>query len=595
MNPIKDDTKNHSADDLEKKAGVKMATDVLQSLSKAIKALKLYPDNSPVKQKFISDLTTKFTHFLDEYGDLILTVKQFELLYLGEMVYSQQVKEDSIAFKLFGDGIREVAFTENLDEQELLDFIDVIQSNRGRNAEDDDIVTLMWARDFKNIRYVVIEEGGEAEGGQEIKHLSGNTSGSVGNRSGSVRSTDALMSAHKAESRQDLTQAGSVSQSAGIEFEIEQIYGKPVDEIFVLTPEEVDKVKQEMEREAKSDLILDMLDILFHILEIEEDANSYAEIMSYVEKSVKTMIMSGDYKHAIETLKRIQCISEKDKVVSSGHAETAMGVIDALGNDAFLQQLTQSLNESKSDNIDEIYTVLTMLNKKAIVPLTSMLSRLEQMKARRVVCDALAVIAKDDLESVLKRLQDDNWYTVRNIVYVLGRIGDPKVVSHLKRIKDHKEPRVRKELIHTLSEIKSDEAKNILVSYLNDSDNTVRLSALKRISSMEYRTAVPNMLQIISSENFDSKDSYEKKELFEALAILGTRDHLPFLRELLMKKSWIFGRTKADELRLLAAHTLRKMNIPGAMDIVREGASSSDKVIKKICENTLRDAAKGNV
>jgi len=236
-----------------------------------------------------------------------------------------------------------------------------------------------------------------------------------------------------------------------------------------------------------------------------------------------------------------------------------------------------------------------MLNKKSISPMTEMLSNLEQMKNRRVVCDALAVIARDNLEAVLKKLQDDNWYIVRNIVYVLGRIGDARVISHLKRIKDHREPKVRKEIIHTLSEIKSDEAKNMIVSYLNDSDNTVRVSALKRISFMELRKALPDILRIISSEEFDSKENYEKKELFEAIAILGSKDQLPYLKDLLMKKSWIFGRTKADELRLLSVHALRKMNIPGAIDIVREGALSPDKVIRKICEDALKEAEKGNI
>ncbi|HLG30263.1 MAG TPA: HEAT repeat domain-containing protein, partial [Candidatus Brocadiales bacterium] len=244
---------------------------------------------------------------------------------------------------------------------------------------------------------------------------------------------------------------------------------------------------------------------------------------------------------------------------------------------------------------DEIYTILTMLNKKSISPLTNMLSNLEQMKNRRVVCDALVVIAKDDLESVLKKLQDENWYIVRNIVYVLGRIGDARVISHLKRIKDHREPKVRKEIIHTLYEINSYEARNMLVSYLNDSDNTVRVSALKRISSLEHRKAVPDILRIISSEEFDSKDNYEKKELFESLAVLGSKDQLPYLKELLMKKSWIFGRTKADELRLLSVHALLKINIPEATDIIRDGALSSDKVIRKICEDALREADKGNI
>lgn len=588
MTPIKDDTKSHPSDELENKVAVKMAADVLQSLSKAIKALKLYPDNSPVRQKFISDLTGKFTNFLQENGDLTLTVKPFDLLYQGEVVYSQQVKEESLAFKFFGDGIRELAFSENLDQQEILDFIDVIHGNRERDEEDDDIVTLMWEKEFKNIRYVVMEEGGETDGGDETKHPSGN-------QSGSTRSTDALRNAHKAESTQGQMYSESLLQSAGVEHEIEQIYGKPFSEIFVLTPEEIEKIKEEIERESKSNLLFEMLDILFHILEMEEDTDSYVEIMTYIETSVKTMIMSGDYKHAIEYLNKIKTIAESEKEISPKHAETAHGVIDALGEEAFLQQLTQSLNASKDDNIDAIFKILTMLNNKSILPMANMLSTLEQMKNRHVVCDALAVIAKDDIDSVLNKLQDENWYIVRNIVYVLGRIGDARVVSHIKRIKDHREPRVRKEIIQTLSEINSDEAKNILVSYLNDSDNTLRVSALKRITSMEHRKAVPEILRIISSDGFDSKELYEKKELFYSLAILGAESQLPYLKELLMQKSRLFGRAKVDEMRLLSAQALRKVNVPGAMDILSEGASSSDKVIKKICEDALRYAGKGNI
>ena len=101
--------------------------------------------------------------------------------------------------------------------------------------------------------------------------------------------------------------------------------------------EKAAKIKQEMERETKSDLILEMLDILFHILQIEEDTDSYSEIMTYIERAVKTMIVSGDYNHAIASLNRIKGIYENEKEISPKHAETAIGVIDALGDDEFLQ------------------------------------------------------------------------------------------------------------------------------------------------------------------------------------------------------------------------------------------------------------------
>src|SRR3990170_2016961 len=149
-------------DELDAKAGVKSATDVLQTLSKAIRTLKIYPDTSPLRQKFVTELTGKFNKFLDEYGNLILRVKQTEMFYQGEVVYSHPSKEENIAFRLFGDGIREIIFTKGLEEKEILDFIDAITRDCSKEGNDD-VVTLLWEKDFKNIRHIVVEEGKEGE------------------------------------------------------------------------------------------------------------------------------------------------------------------------------------------------------------------------------------------------------------------------------------------------------------------------------------------------------------------------------------------------------------------------------------------------
>ena len=170
---------------------------------------------------------------------------------------------------------------------------------------------MMWEKDFKNIRYVVIEDGGggeeEGEGGEGVgggRGRGGRESESEKEKqqpettaSAAVRSGEPLKNAHKAETGQNQAQAGTqtetILKSTAVESEIEQIYGKPFDEIFTLTTEEIEKIKQEMDREAKGDLVLELLDILFLILEVEESADSYSEMMTYIVKAVKTMIVSG--------------------------------------------------------------------------------------------------------------------------------------------------------------------------------------------------------------------------------------------------------------------------------------------------------------
>ena len=567
-------------DELDAKAGIKSATDVLQTLSKAIKTLKIYPDTSPLRQKFIAELTGKFSKFLDEYGDLILRIKQTEMSYQGEVVYSHPSKEENIAFRLFGDGIREIIFTEGLEEKEILDFIDAITRDCSREG-DDDVVTLLWEKDFKHISHIVVKE--EKEGEKEpVVIEQASTAG---------KSREALLNAYKSEAASE-QQGTTMLEPAGVELEIEHIYGKPFSEIFALTPEEIDRIQYEMEKEEGMDLISELLDILFHILQIEKEIESYTEIMKNIEKAIKSLALSGDYRRVIPILTTLKTLSKEENNFSRAHAQVIQTNIDALGEEEFLQQFALSINVSKTEDTDALFSFLSMLNKNAIAPMAAMIGALDQMKTRRMFCDALALLAKDNIEPLLRKIGDNNWFVVRNIVYILGKIGDPKSVPYLKKIKDHDEPRIRKEIVHTLTEIKSTEAKNLLISFLKDSNSAVRMMALKNLSTLNYRKAVPYLLDIISGDGFASKEVLEKKEFFDTLGILGTNEVLPFLKETLMKRSWLFGKSKIEEQRVYTVLALKRLSTPEAIAILREGSSSSDKVIQKICEDALQGIEK---
>lgn len=573
--------KDQEQEEQEKKEGVKLASEALQALSKVIKTLKIYPDTNPLRQRFISELVGKFTKFLDEHGDLTLKVKQSELLYQEEVVYTYPSKEENIAFKLYGDGIRELIFTEGLEEKEILGFIEVVTGGSTGEGEDDDTVTRLWEKDFRNIRYTVVEEGEKGEKPpvmpEQIKKAE--------------TSKEALLKAYRSETGGE-TQSKTLLESSGVEIELEHLYGKPFVEIFTLTPEEIEKIQHEMEMEEGMDLITELLDILFHILQIERELDSYSEIIKNIEKALKALILAGDYRRVTPILATLKTLSRKENNFSSSHAQEVQKAIDALGDKEFLNQIALAINVKKVDDIDALFSFLTMLNSNAIIPLAGMVGTLDQMKTRRLFCDALAILAKDNIEPLFQKLEDDNWYVVRNIVYVIGKIGNPKSIQHLKKIQNHPEQRVRKEIVHTLTEIKSEEAKEFLINFLADSDDGVRIMALKSIAALGYQKAVPAILDAISGDSFESKEVYEKKEFFDVLGRLGSREILPYLKELLMKRTRLFGKSKVEEHRVYAALALKRMWTPEAMEILREGRASSDKGIRRICEDTLQEMEK---
>jgi len=576
-----EDHKDQEEIEEEEKEALKLAAEVLQAVSRAIKTFKIYPDTSPLRQRFLSELIGKFNRFLGEYGDLILKVKQSEMLYRGEVVYTHPTREENIAFRLYGDGIREIIFTEGIEEKEILGFIEIVTGSTTGEDEDDDTVTRLWERDFKNIRYTVVADVEEGEAPPVLPDL---TKKGEGNRK-------ALIEAYRSEIDSE-RQGVTLLKSSDIEIELEHSYGKPFKEIFTLTPEEIEKIQHEMEMEEGMDLIAELLDILFHILQIEREPESYSEIIKNIERGVKSLVLAGNYRHVAPILTTLKTLSREENNFSPFHAQEVQKVIDALGDKEFLNRIAFEINAKKIDDIDALFSFLTMLNSNAIIPLAEMVGTLDQMKIRRLLCEALAVLAKDTLDPLFQKLGDDNWYIVRNIVYVLGKIGDPRSVQYLKKIRKHPEQRVRKEIVHTLKEINSDEARELLIDFLSDNDTDVRIMALKSIATLGYTKAVPAILKIISSDSFKFKDVHEKKEYFDVLGRLRSEETLPFLKELLMRRTPLIGKSRVEEYRVYAALALKRMDNPKALEILREGTRSSDRGIQRICKDTLEDIEK---
>jgi HEAT repeat protein len=62
------------------------------------------------------------------------------------------------------------------------------------------------------------------------------------------------------------------------------------------------------------------------------------------------------------------------------------------------------------------------------------------------------------LPAIRGKLDDPHWYFIRNLCQILGRIGDLSVVPDLVRLLDNKDPRVRKEAILALGQLRGAEA-----------------------------------------------------------------------------------------------------------------------------------------
>ena len=137
---------------------------------------QLYLPNNPIYQGAINALRSGFVALWNETDELQLVLTEHELRWYGVAVsdhaQSGSKSSDNLAWLFYKDGVRELTLTKGFEEEESIKFLAIIQRARKANADDDDLVAMLWEADFTFLQYKYVDllaEGGEggdlADGG----------------------------------------------------------------------------------------------------------------------------------------------------------------------------------------------------------------------------------------------------------------------------------------------------------------------------------------------------------------------------------------------------------------------------------------------
>jgi hypothetical protein len=506
---------------------IRLAKDIIQALLKAKKTVRIYPENNPVYRKTVDDTFSKFDEFLTYQDEIAFKLKQNEILFNTDQVYFNPEKEDNLALFFFKDGLRELTFKKGLTLPELEEFLKIIAQDFDREAVDDDIVTLMWEKDFQNIRYVADEafltedEDYESQAVSDIKHK--------------APETDEVLKAYASA------------------FETEDVRDIA---IINLTDKDLQLLVQEMEKDLqeKSGKIYDILsEMLFQA----QSATEYEDVYHLLKEVFVYCLKRKDLKMVVEIMKKTRDLAENPSK-SDGVRKQMNILLSSVNSEESIRSIGE-IFDSDSDIDESLLQEYTgFLDRSAIVPLIGILGDLESIHGRKVVINILIPLGKKDIQAVARGLQDPRWYVVRNIIYVLRHIGDKKAVEYLLSTVRHTDERVRKEGIKALGELKSPLALQPLRDCLSDADLAIRKSAVRALGAIGSESAKRLILEKVSAKDFQVRDFEERKEFYEVLSHWKNADIIELMEKILKKKTF-FGRGKLDEEKACAAYCLGLM------------------------------------
>ena len=552
----------------------------VDALARCIEARRVNERDDAAFHKLEADLDAITQSCLDAVGDLRISVEESGLIFEGRCVYHRAVPEGSLSVALFNEGVREIILHWGLESEELRTFVDVMRSAMcGRVQGPDDIVTLLWEKNFRHIEIVCVPfEEWEPEpraGGDEgaSSEADGGMPWPAEAHAQREAETD---SGGPVEERSDdwslpLGTAPALNQTLGSQFRFGEIEAANVR--MVATIEGASSPREEV------------LKILSAILAAEEETAEYLETASIIGSLVEQAVLEGDLRGANQLIDRLRGISAAKATAPGEFQAAADQVIRDIGRHDFLGRLGPVLTAHREIDLDALTTFLANLGPSAAPTLCDLLGEIEEMKIRRALCEALAISCKNDVNVLIKRLSDPRWFVVRNILYILGQIAHQGVERALGDALYHEDVRVRKEAVRGLREIDSPSSRAYLNSALRDLDKSVRILVAHSITKRGDERAARIIWSVIESPEFASRDAEERRTFFEALGRSGTDALVPRL-ERMLTSGGLF-RAEGQEGRKDAALALAWLGTPAALAVLNRELKSKRDAVREAVEGAL--------
>ncbi len=549
---------------------------LLKLLDKTSKSTRTYGFSNPVAQKFFQQFYQDLTTHLDTYATLGFLVQRSELHYKGEVVYQTDSSGENLAFKLYADGIRELTFHEGLTQEDLTFFLEALWGGADpAQNDDDDIVTRLWVKNLSTITFVTAEELIKLSDAGDV--LAPQNEGAMNAPVSSLR--DIIDKEKAAQAKQGASASAGASrfQSGLVGYEVSE--------------EELDALVKEIEAESARDGMTYMLDMLLVILASEQSSALLTKLFDVFDHVLETLTKQGRWTDLTHVLDLLQQTAGARAGLSDDHRQQLAALLDSLNAPERLKLIEHYLNKTGQAVTDGLLPLLLRMNARAVPALCALLASLESPSHQAIVCEALFAVAKDAPEIVARGLSDKRPPYVRNLLSIIARWNNPKLADAVERLVRYPDAQIRKEVVRTIGILRPSGNGTKLVSFLNDTDEPVRLAALKLLMNGQYSVPFTVWSTILSAEEFHDRPPAEKRAIYHAVRQTAGDEAVPYWQSLFTEWSWT-NRKNKEESAVMAAEALGKLGTPAALAALEVGQKKGGSAVRRACATALTLAVK---
>ena len=542
---------------------VNFVTDLLKAFVKAVRAHQLYLPNNPMHARSLEAVKEAFSSIWKHTNELDLQIVETQLKWEGRVVLDEGERtSDNMAWLLYKDGIRELKMMKGFEEEELGTFFNLLQAVRKATDEDDDLLTLMWEREFVTLQYRYVDL--TAESGPGIESM------------------------ERAEQKEKILSPAQVE--AGLESTTSSL--AKLDDfdstLYFLDDKEVEYLHQEVKREFSTDLRPAVIASLLDTFETQKDPTVREEICGLLDYFLLILLSTAQYRNAAYLLREAGVTANRAPDLLEPQKQRLIQLGELMSDPKPLGQLLQALEDSPlrapQMELDELFGIL---QPRALETILGWIGRSANPQLKMLLEVAASRLASSNSAELIRLIGSDDEAVVGEAIRRAAALKSPAAVPALGKMLTVGEADMRVAAVTALTEIGSPGAMQMLERALIDEDRDVRIVAVRALGARNSRAAAPRIEAAIKGKELRESNLTEKMAFFEAFGLLCGDAGIPLLDGILHSKGFM-GKRDDSELRACAAMALGKINTPKAMESLNRAVSEKDVIVRNAVSRAIR-------
>ena len=545
---------------------VAYVTDLLKAFVKAVRAHQLYMPNNPMHARSLEAVREAFAALWTQTDELELQVVETQLVWEGRVVLDDPDRtSDNVAWVFYKDGIRELKMLQGFEEEELGTLFDILQRARKATDDDDDLLTMMWEREFATFQYRYVDLTAESGPGVESMER--------------AEQKEKILSPAEAEAGLESTNSSIANLD---DFD---------STLYFLDDKEVEYLQEEIRREFSADLRPAVIASLLDIFETHKDPTVREEICGLLDYFLLILLSSAQYRNAAYLLREAAVTAGRAPDLLEPQKQRLVQLGELMSDPKPLGQLLQALEESPlrapQMELDELFGIL---QPRALETILSWIGRSTNPQLKMLLESAATRLASAHTAELVRLIGSDDEAVAMEAIRRSASLKSAAAVPALGKMLTVGEPDLRVASVVALNQIGSPGAMQMLERAIADEDREVRIVAARAIGARNARAALPKIELAIKGKELRDGNLTEKMAFFEAYGLLCGDAGIPLLDGLLHAKGFM-GKRDDSEIRACAAMALGKIGSKKAMESLNKAASEKDVIVRNAVSRAIRGSA----